>query len=337
MEDQVGSRAAIAARPAWIVSPAFDLLLLSNLAWPLLLMPGFSTDSDTVVDFWQVYFLTLPHRWITLFLVVVDQDRRSTRTGAMLVTAALIGAVVATSFWGYDFGARAFVCLGFIDYVWNGWHFASQHAGILRIYSRKSGRGWPLLERWGIRTFVSFTILRTSSALMWPEQMQMVQSMLPYLDWCLLVIPATLVLLSAFTFKRSQAPKLIYLTSVLALYSGYLCASHFHLPRMLLCFATAAALFHAVEYLAFVSYYADRRKSSGSPGAMRWLAQRWGLTLACFVITLGMLGIFLSGNQGPVTTAWQGLNLWAALVHYAFDGVIWKLRQPATARSLGIA
>jgi hypothetical protein len=29
------------------------------------------------------------------------------------------------------------------------------------------------------------------------------------------------------------------------------------------------------------------------------------------------------------------LNLWAAMVHYAFDGMIWKLRRPETARVLG--
>ena len=33
---------------------------------------------------------------------------------------------------------------------------------------------------------------------------------------------------------------------------------------------------------------------------------------------------------------WQGPNLWAALVHYAYDGMIWKLRRPETARALGV-
>jgi hypothetical protein len=28
-----------------------------------------------------------------------------------------------------------------IDYVWNAWHFGSQHAGGLRMYARKVGGG----------------------------------------------------------------------------------------------------------------------------------------------------------------------------------------------------
>ncbi len=128
MEDQNRSHALGTGQLAWIVNPAFDLLLLANLGWLLLLLPGFSTDQDTVVDFWQVYFLTLPHRWLTLFLVVADADRRSQKTGLMVAIAAIVGALVIGSYWGLEFGTRAFVCLGFVDYVWNGWHFGSQHA-----------------------------------------------------------------------------------------------------------------------------------------------------------------------------------------------------------------
>jgi hypothetical protein len=45
----------------WIVSPAFDLLLLANLGWLVLLVPGI-TQADTAIDFWRVYYLSLPHR-----------------------------------------------------------------------------------------------------------------------------------------------------------------------------------------------------------------------------------------------------------------------------------
>ncbi len=48
---------------------------------------------------------------------------------------------------------------------------------------------------------------------------------------------------------------------------------------------------------------------------------------------LGSTGVLLEG--GPALEVWLGLNLWAALVHYAFDGMIWKLRRPETARALG--
>ena len=124
----------------WIVSPVFDLFFLANLGWLILLVPGIS-HADTGIDFWQVYFLSLPHRWVTLVLVVTDRDRRDGRGRTLSVIAALAAVVVV----GAYFGTGAFLCLAMIDYVWNAWHFGSQHAGVLRMYTRKIGGGWPWL------------------------------------------------------------------------------------------------------------------------------------------------------------------------------------------------
>ena len=48
------------------------------------------------------------------------------------------------------------------DYVWNGWHFASQHSGVLRMYTRKVGGGWHILERHGLRLFIFYVIALTA-------------------------------------------------------------------------------------------------------------------------------------------------------------------------------
>src|SRR5688572_15043674 len=122
----------------WIVSPAFDLLFLANVGWLLALVPGFvSAEGTPHIEFWQLYFITAPHRWITLLLVAADPDRREGRTGLFVALAVLALAAVA----GVKLFTGAFVCLLLIDYVWNGWHFASQHFGVLRIYARKAGGG----------------------------------------------------------------------------------------------------------------------------------------------------------------------------------------------------
>src|SRR5262249_25772683 len=68
------SNGSVGVPTGWIVAPAFDLLLIANLSWPFLLLPGLSTRTETAVDFWQVYFLSLPHRWLTLILVALDPD-----------------------------------------------------------------------------------------------------------------------------------------------------------------------------------------------------------------------------------------------------------------------
>ncbi|MCX7699516.1 MAG: hypothetical protein N2039_01430, partial [Gemmataceae bacterium] len=117
------------------MSPGFDLLFLANVTWPLLLLPGLSSDVDTPIEFWQLYFLTLPHRWLTLILVVADPDRREGR-GHQLLAVAAAALLLVVGVWSTT---GALTCLAVVDYVWNGWHFAAQHHGVLRMYSRKVG------------------------------------------------------------------------------------------------------------------------------------------------------------------------------------------------------
>ena len=333
MEDKIGTRAVTELRfRGWVSSAPYDLLFLANIAWPLLLVPGISTDNDTVVDFWQVYFLTLPHRWITLLLVAIDPDRRADR-GYLLASLTVLSAFLVV---GAYLETGVFLCLGFIDYIWNGWHFASQHAGLLRIYTRKSGGGNAWLERWGLRGFILYTIVRTSSSILWrlelyPELASIVSSV----DLAVLAIPVAVFLLNIRGWKLERLPKMIYLTSVTLLYSGYLLASHFQQSRFILCFATAASMFHAVEYLAIVSHYASRREHIGSVGLMKRMAPQWILYLTVFLVSMGTLGVWISVPSRGLEVTWQGLNLWAAFTHYAFDGVIWKLRRPETAKALG--
>ncbi len=346
MEDQGSSTTLMRVeRSSWIIGPKADLLFIANIAWPLLLLPGVSSSSETAVDFWQVYFVTLPHRWITLFLVSVDPDRRQGQTAKLAIAATIIAGVVAGSFAiSHEFGTQAFICLGFVDYVWNGWHFAAQHAGILRIYSRKSfGSSNLLLEKWGLRSVILYTILRASSSLLWPQMLHSFLDVLKLADHFVLAL-AAIILVAAFLSAMNQVnrhsttlpiPRLAYLTSVICLYASYLWASRMSADRYVLCLATAISLFHAVEYLAIVSHYATRRSSLGSPGLMRWLSLRWGTLLMVFMIVLGSLGVWFDLQSLHLNLVWQGLNLWAALTHYMFDGLIWKLRRSETAQALG--
>lgn len=298
----------------------------------MLLLPGFTQGNETVVDFWQVYFLTLPHRWVTIFLVLVDSDRRE-KNLFFLISSTLVAAAIVL---GAYLGSGAFLCLGLADYVWNSWHFASQHAGVLRIYSKKVGGGVEWLERWGVRFFVTYVILRTAGSLIWGDLLEtQVGQLVIQVDWVVLGLPLLLLATNLRGFSLVRLPKLIYLTSFVCLYTTYLLASRFQWSSMIVAMATAAALFHAVEYLAIVSHYARGRSAIGSDGLMRRLAAKWFLLLVGYLIALGCLGWWFSSLSGPVVIFWQGLNLWAAMTHYAFDGIIWKLRRPQTAKALG--
>jgi hypothetical protein len=309
-------------------------LFFANLGWLLLLLPGFATRADTAIDFWQIYFLTLPHRWITLVLVAADPDRRAGRGRALVVVAAAAAALVA----GAVLGTGTFLCLALVDYVWNAWHFASQHAGVLRMYARKVGGGPDWLERWGLRAFVSYAALRAAGwATGWVDADAAYRPVLTALDFGVLLVPLALLGTNLAGATRERAGKLAYLASVCALYSGFVLSLHFARPGLVVVFAAAGSMFHAVEYLAVVTHYARRREAVGSPGRFRALARYWLLFLAAYVLTLGAAGAWMSSPDSGLAVVWQGLNLWAAFVHYAYDGMIWKLRRPETAAALGVA
>src|SRR4051794_7505526 len=114
MEDKNGAPSLkrdlshLPAKSGWLVSPAFDLFFLANLWWLLAFIPGFINPEGTPhLQFWQLYFLTTPHRWITLGLVTLDPDRREGRTRLFIGLAVFAFVVVWTVRWWQG----AFQCL----------------------------------------------------------------------------------------------------------------------------------------------------------------------------------------------------------------------------------
>jgi len=126
--------------------------------------------------------------------------------------------------------------------------------------------------------------------------------------------------------------KAIYLASVVGLYGALLAALMTGQGILVLALTAAGATFHAVEYLALVTHYAWRRQSVGGGGLFRTLARHWLTLLAAYVLIFGLVS---AAVQPRGFDWWIGLNLWAAFLHYAYDGLIWKLRRPETARALG--
>jgi hypothetical protein len=156
------------------------------------------------------------------------------------------------------------------------------------------------------------------------------------LDLAILAVPILLIATNLAGATRERAGKLAYLGSVCLLYSGFVLSLRTGRGGMVLVFATAASMFHAVEYLAVVTHYARRRVTVGGNGPFRALAREWLLFLAVYLSGLGAVGVWAVRPASGAAELWQGLNLWMALVHYAYDGMIWKLRRPETAAALGI-
>lgn len=337
----------------WIVSRTFDLAWLVNAWWLLAWLPDLLWSGATPrLEFWQVYFLTTPHRWLTLLLVAADPDRRAgRRRGTFVLLAFGLGLLVAAVY----SATGAFTCLLLVDYTWNAWHFASQHSGIMRMYSRLApvgmSSGWRRhFENICLRGLVLYTFARLAGwSTGWLEGSMTATIWLNVCDWLVIAIAVAFLATSVVpspmvgqdpevrTLARMNGVqpvgKQLYGLSVCGLYTSLLLALLADQKLLIASLATAVAAFHAIEYLAVVTHYARRRTHVGSQGLFRRVARHW---TAALVLLLVGFGFIATCAEPSFAEWWLGLNIWAALVHYAFDGLIWKLRRTETSQALGL-
>lgn len=306
----------------WIFNPWFDMLFLANLLWPVvyfLALMGDGFDGHAGIRFWQIYFVTTPHRWITILIVFLDRDRLGQRP--FLFTGLALLAIVACVTTRFTTGTLT--CLLAIDYIWNAWHFAAQHHGIYRWYGRISGPAtgvWSGIEKFLLRLFLLYVIGRVAGGT-W--SLPTLDAWLKCVDWFVCLIPVTLLAVDLTKPVTGRFGRILYLSSLSLLYLSLLWAVHVNRPRDALALTTAAALFHATEYLAVVSSTVQqRRQKLGSDlGWLYWFASRWGLTLLIWICALGVGGWFIEQQW---LEEWLMLNLILAFLHYAYDGVIWR-------------
>jgi hypothetical protein len=315
----------------WLVAPWFDALLIANVGWPLLLLlqwqEGF--EGRAGLQFWQVYFVTTPHRWITLALVFLDRDRFSQRPQVFLGVLVVVVAACTAIRWG----TGGLTCLLAVDYVWNAWHFAAQHQGIYRIYGRLNdqarGPGSSVLvERWLMRVFLLYVTLRVAVAT-WSDTTW--QPILQTVDWWIPLIPFALLVLDIRHNGGLAAGRTLYLCSMSLLYLTLLWGVHTHQPALVLSLTTASALFHALEYIAIVSWTVHGKNAS-QHGAMGWLgvvASEWAVALCGFLVILGASAWLMDQRWRE---PWLFVNVIVAFLHYAYDGLIWRHR-PAAVRT----
>ncbi len=318
----------------WLLGRALDLAFISNLAWPLVaLFVALYSESSAhqAFGFLLAYFVILPHRWITLALVFLDPNKFATRSKAFL----LVLAFVVFSCLTVKLTLPGLAVLVAVDYLWNAWHFAAQHSGVLSIYNRAArpdGAGADRFEKYGLRVFLIFTLLRLTGQFVpagsvpWLDWVEASTPNLAWLDFCVLAIPAALILRELATFRATAWGRLAYLSSVSAPYGGLLMGIRYELPALSLGCAVATTLFHSTEYLAIVTWYVGKNRSLSQSRLWATLVPRWAMSLVAFMAFFAISAYFLAERH---LEAWLWVNINVSLLHYAYDGMIWK-RQKKT-------
>lgn len=319
-------------RPGWLLGRGLDTVVIANWWWPVLAV-AFATSGwlHSGLSWWQLYLVSSPHRWITLPLVfgegerVRAQWRRFAAVGAALV--ALGGTLLALGMRAST-GMAALGLLMSVDYVWNAWHFASQGAGINRIYGRAvapdTDRRVAESEKSMFRTVVIWTFLRlaivvgaTSANTRIDFDISGLDRLTRWGDLIALGIAAVLVYRVARRSSPGHRSQLSYTTSFMTLYGLQLFGLHTHRVALVGYLAFAAAVFHASEYLAVCSWAASRKRD----GLWRRPAARSVGALVVFIAVVGGLNWAVALWS---VWAWAAMTLVVSLLHYGYDGMIWR-------------
>ncbi|MCC9657419.1 hypothetical protein [Rhodopirellula halodulae] len=355
--DASRSSGAVQANPSsrggFLFSPWIDLIFVANLLWPLVVFVDVfgGTTAHEGLLFWQIYFITAPHRWITIVLVAVDHHKSQDRRWLFGALALAILVVCL----GLQLGTGSLLCLGMIDYVWNAWHFSSQHHGIYRIYQRRSDskprvQSDPFdrtskiateqahsrrlsthhsatFQKFLFRGFLLYAIARVAGV-GWPEGPFPTLNAITQLDWPMLLIPVGFCGVAVQRSLRSGRESLAgtaYLFSVMALFTCLLLAAHYENSRLVIQLALASAIFHSMEYMSIVTWSMKKSGTLPNSNPLTRLSKIWMLFLVAFVLVIGLGNYLMSRGYFEI---WVLANLVVAFWHYCFDGMLWKSPKP---------
>jgi hypothetical protein len=256
-------------------------------------------------------------------------------------------------------GARSWLVGPWFDSAciaaWNVWHTVMQRHGINRIYAGKAGGGletpgharrdlhllWSLVAL----TAVVTTMFRPETFAAIGNARRVLRAVDPVLHgaagWLVLGAIAVVVVwvgvrwarfeLAAAVGPRERLPRLGFWLSTIALLSVFVA----HGPIVgYLCFGVA----HAIEYVFFFHVFGRRKFAGREPsrrnlvGGMLARPLVWGPVFA-----LALAGLFFALVDHRKTEPYLVYYTATSLLHFLYDGWIWKVRKPEVARPLGLA
>ncbi|MBW8889985.1 MAG: tetratricopeptide repeat protein [Fibrobacteres bacterium] len=340
MHNSMNANAFNVSRPSpWIVSAKWDLPLF--VLAPLWILPlGFALINRISVDTVGLYVLGIGgfgHHLPGFIRAYMDPGLfRRFRLRFTVVPAALL--LLAAGFGRLDL--NALVCA---TVMWGVWHGAMQVNGFLRIYDSKVNSVSPITARldwlmclawFGLAVFHSpakeFSLVSqyyaSGGPLIPPAVLHFMRT-----AWDLGTAGITLVF-AANIWRQSKA--------------GYRPATGSLLIGIVLW-----EIFHDVQYNALVWVYQRRRVTANmrpsrleawifGPGALGFIAY------AAAIAAYGWIGVATSFNslQQTESTLLNGaappwiihLTVASALLHFYFDGFIWKVRETELRQGLGL-
>jgi hypothetical protein len=331
-----------AEAPRWILSPGRDFALFLGVTLTTLL-PWLATERLNLPGKWVLVAVALfngPHLISTWTRVYLPRSERFARPIHYWVVPAL---AMAFSIVCYGAGEPGPTIARSIIFYWASWHFVAQSWGVMRIYQRKHDAPEPLVRLEKALIFLPAFFFVARRVYTGPWQLFGASIYHPTLPaWVPNGLGALCVTLAAVylvRFARSYRGAGVGAPSLARpMYLGFN-AIGFAVPFLYIKNGTsafsAAALWHAVQYLAIVWYFNRQRWKKGVDDDARWLS--WASQPGRWPAYIGLLALGAAAVYSVVLVlslfAWSferwALALWTGMTfgHYFLDGVIWKFQR----------
>jgi Tfp pilus assembly protein PilF len=335
----------------WILDSWRDLILY--VGTPLLLVPVFALAqarwSPQDIYLFVAAFGAMGHHLPGMIRAYGDRALFE-RFKWRFILAPLFLLAVCTAFFWWDLKG-----ILLIVFFWGVWHGLMQTYGFCRIYDAKTGTFDALTRRldfamcviW-FATAVALSPYRLSDTLdtyymcggpfIPPSLVHHGQQLILYA-----AIAVSVVFLLHFgrmwiIGKRPNPVKVALLITSIGFW--WYCNN---LVANILVGIALFEVFHDVQYLSLVWIYNRNRveKDSNIGGFMRFVFRRSGSLIGLYVglvFAYGSLAYFNSHlGIETVKRVLTGVVTASALLHFYYDGFIWKVRESSTRQSLGLA
>ena len=341
-----------ASRPKlWILDSWRDLILY--VGTPLLLVPVFALAqarwSPQDIYLFVAAFGAMGHHLPGMIRAYGDRALFERFKWRFIFTPLFLLAVCTAFFW-WDLKGILLVV-----FFWGVWHGLMQTYGFCRIYDAKTGTFDALTRRldfamcviW-FATAVALSPYRLSDTLdtyymcggpfIPPSMVQLGQGLI-----LLLAVAVSGLFVAHFCRlwiigKRPNPVKVALLMTSIAFW--WYCNN---LVANILVGIALFEVFHDVQYLSLVWIYNRNRveKDSNIGGFMRFVFRRSGSLMGLYVglvLAYGSVS-YINAHIGmdTVKRILTGVVTASTLLHFYYDGFIWKVRERSTRQSLGLA
>jgi Flp pilus assembly protein TadD len=343
--------ASVPKRNPWILSSWRDLILY--VATPLLLVPIFAVAqakwSAQDIYVFVAAFGAMGHHLPGMIRAYGDRALFARFRWRFMIAPVFLVATCVSFYW-WDLKGIILVV-----FFWGVWHGMMQTYGFCRIYDAKMGSFAALTRRLDFATCgIWFAAAVLLSAPRMTDTLEVYyESGGPYIApalfrgvqgaMVLAAIAVSILFLVNFVWmwaqgKRPNPVKLALLVTSIGFW--WYCNNG---VANILAGIALFEVFHDVQYLSLVWIYNRNRveKDSSIGGFMRFVFRRSGSLVGLYiglVFAYGSLAYFNSRLEvETIKRVLTGVVAASSLLHFYYDGFIWKVREKSTRESLGLA